>query len=293
MEFKSLPSHPDPILPSSLILAPIQWNLVEEIQRAHISKLYVPALLRLRVLQWVHDSPSNGHPGIRRTAQLTQHRFWWPSLSHDATDFVKAQSCTSCQLPEGLLKPLPILQRPWSHIAVDFLTELPDSRGFTTVLVIADQFSKACKLIPLKGLPTARETTLAFFQQVSQNYGFPEDIASDRGSQFTSQVWRAFCNQLGINVSLMSGYHPQLNGQKERLTQKVGRFLHSYCSRVQHRWSEFLPWAKYAQNSLTHSSMGLTPFQCVLGHQPPLFPWSGEPSDVPTVDEWSKHSQEV
>lgn len=56
----------------------------------------------------------------------------------------------------------------------------------------------------------------------------------------------------------------------------------------QHQWSTFLPWAEYAQNSLTHSSTGLTPFQDftpVLGYQPPLFPWSGEPSEVPAVDD--------
>ncbi|KAK3574044.1 hypothetical protein QTP86_001341 [Hemibagrus guttatus] len=86
LEFKSPPSHPDPILPSSLILAPIQWNLIEEIQRAHAeeappavcppSELYVPASLRVRALQWVHDSPSNSHHGIHRTAQLTQCQFW-------------------------------------------------------------------------------------------------------------------------------------------------------------------------------------------------------------------------
>ncbi|KAK3557160.1 hypothetical protein QTP70_024709 [Hemibagrus guttatus] len=76
-------------------------------------------------------------------------------------------------------------------------------------------------------------------------------------------------------------------------TKGIGRFLRSYCSREQQRWSEFLPWAEYAQNSLIHSSTGLTPFQCVLGYQPPLFPWSGEPSDVPAVEEWYQRSQEV
>ncbi|KAK3519890.1 hypothetical protein QTP70_006640 [Hemibagrus guttatus] len=146
LEFKSPPSHPNPILPYSFILASIQWNLIKEIQRAHAeeappaafppSKLYVPALLHLRVLQWVHDSPSNGHPGIHRIAQLTQRRFWWPSLRHDVADFVRActvcaQSRTSRQLPEGLFEPLPIPRRPWSHIAVDFLTDLPDSSGRT------------------------------------------------------------------------------------------------------------------------------------------------------------------
>ncbi|KAK3527161.1 hypothetical protein QTP86_014579 [Hemibagrus guttatus] len=85
----------------------------------------------------------------------------------------------------------------------------------------------------------------------------------------------------------------QSNGQAERLNQEIGRFLRSYCSREQQQWSEFLPWAEYAQNSLIHSSTGLTPFQCVLGYQPPLFPWSGEPSDVPAVEEWYQRSQEV
>ncbi len=137
------------------------------------------------------------------------------------------------------------------------------------------------------------ETAQTLFQHVFRIYGLPEDIVSDRGTQFTSQVWRAFCSQLDINVSLTSGYHPQANGQVERLNPEIGRYLRSYCSREQHRWSEFLPWAEYAQNSLTHSSTGLTPFQCVLGFQPPLFPWSGEPSSVPAVDDWIQRSERV
>ncbi|KAK3506488.1 hypothetical protein QTP70_002091 [Hemibagrus guttatus] len=83
------------------------------------------------------------------------------------------------------------------------------------------------------------------------------------------------------------------NGQAEWLNEEISRFLRSYCSREQQRWSEFLLWVEYAQNSLTHSSMGLTPFQCMLGYQPPLFPWSRELSNVPAVEEWSRLSQEV
>ncbi len=219
-------------------------------------------------------------------------------MTKDITTYVKAcqvcaQSKTPRELPSGLLHPLPIPQRPWSHLSIDFVTDLPPSENRSMITSIVVKPSKSCRLIPLKGLPTSMETALALFNHVFRVYGLPEDIVSDRGTQFTSQIWRAFCKHPDINVSLRSGYHPQSNGQVECLNQEIGRYPRTYCSREQHRWSEFLPWAEYAQNSLTHSSTGLTPFQCVLGVQPPLFPWSGEPSSVPAVDEWIQRSERV
>ncbi len=71
------------------------------------------------------------------------------------------------------------------------------------------------------------------------------------------------------------------------------RFLHSYCSRNQMDWSRYLMWAEYAQNSLQKPATGLTPFQCILGFQPPLFPWSGEPTNVPSVNNWIQRSEET
>lgn len=71
----------------------------------------------------------------------------------------------SHQLLGGLLEPLPIPCQPWSHVAMDFLTDLPESQGFTTVMVVIDRFSKACELI-MKGVPTAIETAQAIFQNI-------------------------------------------------------------------------------------------------------------------------------
>ncbi len=125
---------------------------------------------------------------------------------------------------------------------------------------------------------------------------------SDRGPQFTSQF--AFCGSninvinvtkinVNINVSLTSGYHPQSNGQVERLNQELTQFLRSYCHLNQKDWSHFLLWTEYAQSSLHKPSTGLTPFQCVLGFQPPLFPWSGEPSELPAINDWLQSSGEI
>ncbi len=198
-QFDHLPTSnvSEPILPSKVILAPVRWDIMTEISEALISDpapaecppdlTYVPSDLRPRVMQWVHELPSAGHPGINATIQLVSNRFWWSTLQPDVTRFV--QQCEVCnisksghQCPAGLLQPLPIPQRPWSHVAIDFVTDLPSSNHFTTILTVIDRFSKACRLIPLTKLPTAFETAEALMQQVFRFYGLPEDIVSDRGA---------------------------------------------------------------------------------------------------------------
>ncbi len=215
----------------------------------------------------------------------------------DTIDFI--HRCATCnksksprQLPSGLLHSLPVPRRPWSHLAIDFITDLPKSDGSATILTVIDSFSKACRLILLSKLPTAFETADAQCNFVFCFYGLPEDIVSDRGRQFTSRVW-AFFQELNINISLTSGYHPQSNGQTEWLNQEITRFLRSYCQQNQVDWSQYLMWAEYAQNSLQKASTGLTPFQCIMGFQPPLFPWSGEPTEVPAINDWLQRSENI
>lgn len=86
---------------------------------------------------------------------------------------VCAVATTPRHLPEGKLVPLPIPERPWSHIGIDFMTDLPPSNAMNCVFIVADRFSKACKLIPLKGLSTAFEAAEALFTHVSSHFGLP------------------------------------------------------------------------------------------------------------------------
>lgn len=121
----------------------------------------------------------------------------------------------------------------------------------------------------------------------------PKQILSDRGAQFISQVWRAFFQWLGIAISLFLGYHPESNGQAEHSIQELSRHLQAYCSSQQHEWVCYPVWVEYAQNSMRHVATGLTPLECVLGHQSPLCPWYTTPTDIPAIDEWFCSAEKV
>lgn len=99
--------------------------------------------------------------------------------------------------------------------------------------------------------------------------------------------------KLGVTVSVTSAYHPQANSQTERMNQEIGCDLRTYCLDNQNDWVRFLPWVEYGQNSLRNSSTNLTPFQCVLGFQPALYPWNPTTSNIQAVDSWFKRSEQV
>uniref|UniRef100_A0A3Q2W9U9 Gypsy retrotransposon integrase-like protein 1 n=1 Tax=Haplochromis burtoni TaxID=8153 RepID=A0A3Q2W9U9_HAPBU len=261
---------------------------LREPNRIQEAALFVPQPVRSQILQWAHTARFSCHPGIHRTITFLQRYFWWPTLSRDAKEYVSA--CTTCarnkipnQPPSGSLHPLPTPTRPWSHVSLDFVTGLPPSAGNTVILTIIDRFSKAAHFVALPKLPTALETARLLTTHVFRLHGIPDDIVSDRGPQFTSRVWREFCTSLGSKVSLSSGYHPQSNGQSERVNQELEAALRCVVSSNQAVWSEELPWIEYAHNSMTSSATGRSPFEASLGFQPPLFPSIEGEHSVPSV----------
>ena len=219
-------------------------------------------------------------------------------MDKDIREYVSA--CTVCARGKsshrpaaGLLQPLPIPGRPWSHIAVDFVTGLPTSKGNTTIFTIVDRFSKAAHFLALPKLPTAQQTAEILCRDVVRLHGIPVDIVSDRGPQFISQVWKAFCAALGTQVSLSSGFHPQSNGQTERANQDLESALRCVAATNPSSWSTHLTWIEYAHNSLSSAATGISPFEASVGYQPPLFPAQEEEVAVPSVQHHLRRCRKV
>uniref|UniRef100_A0A3B3CRR4 Gypsy retrotransposon integrase-like protein 1 n=1 Tax=Oryzias melastigma TaxID=30732 RepID=A0A3B3CRR4_ORYME len=299
---------PSNILPSTCIIGALTWDVENKVLQAlqKVSDhppvprgtLFVPADLRSEVISWGHASRLACHGGVHRTLNRIQRRFHWPAMQRDVREYVAAcstcaRSKSSSSAPAGLLHPLPTPSRPWSHLAMDFVTGLPPSNGNTVILTVVDRFSKMAHFIPLPQLPTATETANLMINHVFSHHGIPVDIVSDRGPQFTSQVWKAFCSALGATVSLSSGYHPQSNGQAERANQELEAALRCLAAQNHQDWSQFLVWIEYAHNTHPASATGISPFEAALGYSPPLFPSQELDLAVPSVQHHLQRCQRV
>ncbi|KAK3560615.1 hypothetical protein QTP86_012141 [Hemibagrus guttatus] len=176
---------------------------------------------------------------------------------------------------------------------MDFITGLLLSQGNTVIMVIVDRFSKAARFVPLPKLPTAKETADLIITHVFRVFGIPQDIVSDRGPQFSSRFWRAFCQSLGASVSLSSGFHPESNGQTERLNQDLETTLRSMAANNPSSWSSFVMWAEYAHNTLRSSATGMSPFECQFGYTPSLFPEQEVETAVPSAQQFVKRCRQT
>ena len=229
---------------------------------------------------WVPTGPHhsfNASSGGRRRGST------YRTCSVAAACSVCAQAKVTHKSPQGLLQPLAIPHRSWSHLTLDFVTGLPTYNHNTTILTIIDRFSMAVHFIPLPKLPSASKTAQLLITHVVRLHGIPSNIVSNRGTQFYVRFSKAFCTLIGTTVSLSSGFHPQTNGQTEQANQATKTVLRCLCSNNPVSWSTQLLWAEYAINSHTLAASKLSPLECCLGYQPPLFPSQEEEVGVPSA----------
>ena len=240
--------------------------------------LYIPADpdLKKKIFSDCHDSATAGHLGLEKTLDFIRRSFFWPSLATEVKAYVS--SCLACQrnkpsnaVPAGLLQPLEIPDNPWDCVSMDFVVQLPrTARGFDAIFVVVDKLTKYAHFIPTTTDVTADTTARLFFDNIFTYHGLPIKIVSDRDAKFISNFWQGLFALLGTKLAMSTAFHPQTDGQTERMNRTLEQMLRFYVSYRQDDWDLYLPTCQFAVNNAKQASTGETPFYLNHGRHPGL-----------------------
>jgi hypothetical protein len=174
---------------------------------------------------------------------------------------------------------------------MDYKSFPKDNHGYDMVFVVVDRLSKQAFSLPCFRTTTAKDMARIYVSNIYRIYGAPESIVSDRGPQFVSDFWNEFCRILGIKVKLSTAFHPQTDGQTEIMNQYLDQRLRPFVNYYQDNWSDLLPLMDYAQLTLPHDSIGMSPFELLHGYKPRTsFDWD-RPTEPVTARERLSHEE--
>jgi len=170
-----------------------------------------------------------------RWSQLVSQNYWWPQMSRYVGRYIS--TCDMClrtksfQRPLiGELHPLPIPSAPWDTISVDFIVELPQSAGHNSIMVIVDSVMKHAHFISTVTAISAAGAAHLFLNHVWKHHGLPQKVVSDRGPQFIVEFTWELYRLLGIKLAATMAYHPQGDGQMERVNQELEQYLRLFTN---------------------------------------------------------------
>ena len=235
----------------------------------------VPNLKELRhlLMRECHESVTAGHLGVMNTQFAVRRRYFWPKMESAVREWIKG--CQVCQKtkPElrgtsGLYQPLEQPSAPWESVGVDFITGLPESGGYNSIMTVIDRFSGMAHFLPTTKSVTAEGAADLFTREIVRLHGLPRSIVSDRDPKFTSEFWEKLFQRLDVKLAMSTADHPQSNGQTERANGSITQMLRAYSSEKQDTWSKHLPMLEFAFNSAKSSATERSPFMTVFGRQP-------------------------
>jgi hypothetical protein len=224
-------------------------------------------------------------------------------MKQDVDSFIK--QCAICQQakhtnhhPLGLLQPLPIPDGVWRDLSMDFIEGLPSSEGYSVILVVVDRLTKFAHFIPVKHPYTATKIAQAFMDNVVKLHGLPQSIVTDRDTIFLSSFWKELFKLYRVNLHLTTAYHPQSDGQTERVNQCLEMFLRCSVQDSPKAWKSWLSLAELWYNSSYHTSLGCSPFKALYGCEAnigavPTIPEATSPTVAEIIQNIELHLQSI
>jgi transposase InsO family protein len=169
---------------------------------------------------------------------------------------------------------------PLETIALDFITKLPKSQGYDSILTITDHdCTKASIFIPCIEEISVEETAALYLKHVFVCFGLPTKIISNRDPRFASKFTRELCKQLGITQNISTAYHPRTDGQSERTNQWLEQYLHFWVNERQDNWNLYLLLVEFTHNNWPNDPTGQSSFFLLMGHNPHT-DWKDMPSPL-------------
>nr|CAH66252.1 OSIGBa0139I12.1 [Oryza sativa] len=241
--------------------------------------------LKDTIMKEAHETLYSIHPGSTKMNQDLKQQFWWASMRREIAEYVAL--CDVCQRvkaehqkPAGLLQPLKIPEWKWEEIGMDFITGLPrTSAGHDSIWVVVDRLTKVAHFIPVKTIYTGNKLAELYMARVVCLHGVPKKIVSDRGSQFTSKFWQKLQVEMGNRLNFSTAYHPQTDGQTERVNQILEDMLRACVLDFGGSWDKNLPYAEFSYNNSYQASLQMAPYEALYGRKcrtPLLWDQTGE-----------------
>ena len=248
--------------------------------------LYVPDYhaLYLCLCKLHHDTPVTGHLGIGNTYELLHCDYYWPNMQGFVRRYVRhchvcKRSKGSCFKKQGVLQPLPVPDQRWQDLSIDLVTGIPEVHGCDAIYCVVDRLSKERHYIGTTKKLHAEGLANLFLKHVWKHHGLPRSIVSDRGLQFISDFWKFLCTRLGITAQLSTAWHPETDGQTERINSVMEQYLRAFVNYLQDDWLEWLPLAEFVGNNTESETTKVTPFFANKGFHPCI---GFEPTSPPT-----------
>ncbi|KAL0561760.1 hypothetical protein IC582_002201 [Cucumis melo] len=236
-------------------------------------RLCVPSdsAVKTELLSEAHSSLFSMHPGSTKMYQDLKRVYWWRNMKREVAEFVS--KCLVCQQvkaprqkPAGLLQPLSIPEWKWENVSMDFITGLPRTlRGFTVIWVVVDRLTKSAHFVPGKSTYTASKWAQLYMSEIVRLHGVPVSIVSDRDARFTSKFWKGLQTAMGTRLDFSTAFHPQTDGQTERLNQVLEDMLRACALEFPGSWDSHLHLMEFAYNNSYQATIGMAPFEALYG----------------------------
>ncbi|XP_060553668.1 uncharacterized protein LOC132714768 [Ruditapes philippinarum] len=234
------------------------------------NQLVVPEKFRNTVMRLAHESVLSGHLATRRTLAKVLSEFYWPGVSSDVKRF--CQSCDICQrtvskgkVVRAPLGQMPLIDVPFKRVAIDLVGPLQprSDKGNRYILTLIDYATRYAEAAALPSIETERvaEALLDMFCRI----GVPEEILSDMGTQFTSDMMKEVSRLLSFRQLTTTPYHPICNGLCEKMNGTIKMMLRRLCAERPKDWDKYLNPLLFAYRDSPQESLGFTPFELIYG----------------------------